>query len=45
MLHKKIGDKNFPKKKIFGNKDPAFLEKRKKELESYLNGLCKSTNS
>jgi hypothetical protein len=29
-----------PKKKIFGNTDPAFVAKRCRDLEKYLNGLA-----
>lgn len=29
----------FPPKKIFGNKDPKFLEKRRGQLQTYLSGL------
>jgi hypothetical protein len=29
----------FPKKKLFGNLNPLFLEKRKKELEAYINNI------
>lgn len=39
-LNDKIGGKGFPVKKYFGNKNKDFIEKRKKELEVYLNGLC-----
>lgn len=40
MLNQKIGGKAFPSKKLFGNKNKDFVQKRKKELECYLNGLC-----
>lgn len=39
-LNDKIKGKGFPPKKIFGNKNKDFIEKRKKDLEIYLNGLC-----
>lgn len=29
----------FPKKKLFGNLNPLFLEKRRKELEAYINSI------
>ena len=29
----------FPPRKIFGNKDPKFLERRKNQLQEYLSGL------
>ena len=31
----------FPQKKIFGNKNPKFLEQRRIELENYLNSIVK----
>lgn len=33
----KLGNKGFPPKKLFGNKDPKFIEQRKQELQNYLN--------
>jgi hypothetical protein len=29
-LNEKLGGKNFPEKKMFGNKKPSFVEKRRK---------------
>ena len=40
-LDRKLGGLDFPSKKIFGNKNPSFVEKRKKELESYLNRVAR----
>lgn len=31
-----------PGKKFFGNKDPSFIQKRKVELQAYLNKLARS---
>jgi hypothetical protein len=39
-LHNKIGGSKFPPKKLFGNKNKQFVEKRMRDLECYLNGLC-----
>lgn len=36
-LDEKLGGLGLPAKKWFGNKNPAFVEKRKEELVSYLN--------
>lgn len=41
-LSQKLGKDRFPGKKWFGNKEADFIEKRKKELESYLNQIAKS---
>jgi len=43
-LHEKLIEEGvdrdvLPPKKLLGNKDPAFLMKRRKELESYLQGI------
>jgi hypothetical protein len=43
-LHRRAGGQGFPGKKIFGNKDPLFIEERKKQLEAYLNGIANSNN-
>ena len=36
-LDEKLGGLGLPAKKWFGNKNPAFVEKRRGELEDYLN--------
>lgn len=36
-LDEKLGGLGLPAKKWFGNKNPAFVEKRRGELEEYLN--------
>jgi len=39
QLEKKFGSSllpNFPTKKVIGNNEPAFVDKRRRELEHYL---------
>lgn len=44
-LDERLGEMGLPKKKWFGNKSVEFVEKRKVELEKYLNKitLCRKT--
>jgi hypothetical protein len=41
-LDEKLGGMDLPKKKWFGNRSEDFVEKRRKELEKYLNRISKS---
>lgn len=43
-LDVKMGEMGLPGKKVFGNKNPSFIEKRKAELEAYLNRVASSGN-
>ena len=42
ILDRKLGGKGFPQKKYWGNKKPSFIEKRKVDLEKYLNKVARS---
>jgi len=42
VLDAKLGEMGLPSKKLFGNKNPSFIEKRKVELEVYLNRVARS---
>ena len=42
VLDSKVGGMGLPGKRIFGNKSPSFIEKRKFELEACLNRLARS---
>lgn len=42
VLDKKLGGMGLPGKKFFGNKEPSFVEKRKVELQAYLNKVARS---
>jgi hypothetical protein len=42
VLAEKLGTAGFPGKKFFGNKSPIFLERRKVELQDYLNRAAKA---
>jgi hypothetical protein len=41
-LDAKLGGMGLPGKKIFGNKSPSFVEKRKSDLQVYLNRVARS---
>lgn len=42
VLDRKLGGMGLPGKKFFGNKDPSFVEKRRVELQAYLNKVARS---
>ena len=42
VLDAKLGGMGLPGKKIFGNKSPSFVEKRKSDLQVYLNRVARS---
>jgi hypothetical protein len=42
VLDRKLGGMELPGKKFFGNKDRSFVEKRKVDLEAYLNKVARS---
>ena len=41
VLNEKLGGREFPGKKFFGNKNSSFVEKRKVELQHYLNKMAR----
>ena len=41
VLDRKVGEMALPGKKIFGNRNPDFVEKRKVDLENYLNRVAR----
>lgn len=42
VLDRKLGEMGLPGKKFFGNKERSFIEKRKVDLEAYLNKVARS---
>lgn len=45
VLDAKLGGMGLPGKKIFGNKSASFVEKRKIDLEGYLNRVARCSNA
>jgi hypothetical protein len=45
VLDRKLGGQDFPGKKMFGSKNPEFVEKRRVQLQEYLNKVGKSKSS